>query len=76
MKSIARTANSTTASRKIPPMSYPRRIRTAAHLAWKTLRTGQHLPTVAFLDGARIGMFTGAQMAMDEFAPRGTERAL
>ena len=45
-----------TPNREIPPMSYPRRVRAAARLAWKTLRTGQHLTVEAYLNGARDGM--------------------
>lgn len=54
----------------IPPMSYPRRIRAAASLAWQTLRTGQYLPAVHYLRGAHDGMESGIEMATQVLAER------
>lgn len=47
-----------TPNREIPPMSYPRRVRAAARLAWQTMRTGQHLTVEAYFNGTRDGMDT------------------
>lgn len=44
--------------RTIPPMSYPRRIRAAARLAWRTMTTGQDLMVESYFNGTRDGMDT------------------
>lgn len=57
-------------SREIPPMSYPRRIRAAATLAWRTLRTGQYLPAVEYLQGTRDGMDVAFELVSKAFMER------
>ena len=54
----------------VPPMSVPRRLRPAARLAWRTLRTGRLLDLEAFMDGSRIGMDIGIELAVQEFTGR------
>lgn len=73
MSIIQHSANHSTtdpASREIPAMSYPRRIRAAAFLAWQTLRTGQHLPTVKYMQGTRDGMDVALAMVGKSLAER------
>ncbi|ACU71796.1 hypothetical protein Caci_2887 [Catenulispora acidiphila DSM 44928] len=56
----------TSLSAAIPPMSYPLRLRAAARLAWKTLRTGQYLEEAALLNGRRSGLDAGVRITMEE----------
>lgn len=60
-----------TPNREIPPMSYPDRIRSAARLAWTTLRTGQHPEATALLNGARAGMNVGINLLAAEIGMSG-----
>ena len=54
----------------LPRLTAGQRLREAAKLAWRTLRTGDHLIARAYSDGITVGMNGGFAAALGEFNTR------